>query len=263
MGLRLAVMMRGRNYLQGILGVILALSIWQILPYTGLVTPEQIPPASSVLIRLVQLTSLSDFWLSIAMTVAAAGLGLLIAFILGVAIGALMGSFRVIYDALNPIVEFLRPVPGVALIPVAILMFGPGVTSDVSLVVFGCIWVLIIQTLYGVQALDEVALQTARSFRLNMWDQLRFVQIPSALPYIATGLRISSSIALIIAVTAELIAGNTGLGNSIVLAQSAARPTDMYAYIVTAGLLGIGIHILTTSMEERALYWHQSYRTGR
>ncbi len=88
------------------------------------------------------------------------------------------------------------------------------------------------------------------------------MQLPSALPYIATGLRISSAIALIVAVTAELVAGNTGLGDSIALAQSAGQTEEMYALIVTAGILGVIVHVVFAAFERRLLHWHQSQRAG-
>jgi len=243
-------------------GVLVALAAWQALPATGIVSSTEIPGAAAVLGRLVELLGTGDLWKAVGATLAGAGLGFTAAVVIGVVIGTLMGSSALVRNALSPAVEFLRPVPGVALIPVAMLMFGPGLSSDVALVAFGCVWVVIIQTLAGVGAVDQVAVQTARSFRLSAWDRIRFVQVPSSLPFIATGMRIASSIALIVAVTAELISGNAGLGDSIALAQSAGRVDDMYAYILAAGVLGILAHIGFGGLERRLLHWHQSQRAG-
>lgn len=262
MSLRLTDMAGRRSgaTLLGGAGVLIALAAWQALPAIGLVSGDEIPGAFTVLGRLVELLAEQDFWTAVGATLAGAGIGFVIAVVAGVTIGTLMGSSTLVLNALTPAVEFLRPVPGVALIPVATLMFGPGLTSDAALVAFGCVWVVIIQTLAGVRAVDQVALQTARSFRLSPWDQVRFVQVPSSVPFIATGMRIASSIALIIAVTAELISGNTGLGNSIALAQSVGRADDMYAYIVAAGVLGILAHMAFGGLERRLLHWHESQR---
>ncbi|GAA4738321.1 ABC transporter permease [Nocardioides endophyticus] len=243
-------------------GVLLTLALWEALPASGLVSANEIPGALAVLDSLAALVGTGDFWRAVGATLAGAGLGLGIAVAIGVAVGTLMGSIGIVRNALTPTVEFLRPVPGVALIPVAMLMFGPGLTSDVVLVTFGCVWVVIVQTQYGVRAADPVALQTAESFRMSRWARIRFVQVPSSLPFIATGVRIASSIALIVAVTAELISGNTGVGDSIAFAQSAARTEDMYAYIITAGILGVLAHLAFGGIERRLLHWHQSQRTG-
>jgi len=247
----------------GTAGVLLALLLWQLVPALGIVSGDDLPGAAAVLSELGSLAATGGFWSAVGSTLAGAGVGLAIAVLVGVALGVLMGSSTVAWHALRPTVEFLRPVPGVALIPVAILVFGPSMKSDVLLVSFGCVWVILIQTLYGVRDVDEVALQTARSYGLTRVQRVRWVQLPSALPYIATGLRIASSIALIVAVTAELVAGNAGLGKSISLAQAAGQTEEMYALIVAAGVLGIVVHVLFGALERRFLHWHQSQRAGR
>jgi ABC-type nitrate/sulfonate/bicarbonate transport system permease component len=249
--------------LLGALGVLGALAIWQLVPAVGLVPEEDIPPASAVLGELVSQASGGAFWSAVGKTLAGAGLGLLIAVVAGVAIGTLMATNRVVWHALRPTVEFLRPVPGVALIPVAILVFGASMSSDVFLVAFGCVWPMIVQTIYGIRSLDDVARQTARAYRLTLADRLRFVTLPSAMPYIATGLRIASAIALVIAVTAEIVATNPGLGREIMLAQSAGLSEKMYAYIVAAGILGVLVHLVFSGLERRFLHWHQSQRGGQ
>jgi len=251
-----------RRGVLGVVGVLLALAVWQALPAIGLLPEGDVPGALAVLGALVSLLDSGEFWNAVWATLAGAGLGFLIAVVAGVAIGTLMGAVDLIGSALGPAVEFLRPVPGVALIPVAILIFGPGLSSDVALVVFGCVWVVIVQTIYGVRAVEQVAIQTATSFRMSHLNRIRYVQIPSALPFIATGMRIASGIALIVAVTSELVAGNDGLGSSIALAQSSGRTEDMYAYIVTAGLLGILAHFAFGGVERRLLHWHQSQRAA-
>lgn len=264
MGARLNALPQRRSgaLLLGVTGVALALLLWQLAPALGLVPSDDLPGAGPVLAKLVSLAGTSAFWSAVGSTLAGAGAGLAIAVVAGVALGVLMGSSTVAWHALRPTVEFLRPVPGVALIPVAILVFGPSMQSDIFLVAFGCVWVMLVQTLYGVRDVDEVALQTARSYGLTRAQRIRFVQLPSSLPYIATGLRIASSIALIVAVTAELVAGNAGLGKSISLAQSVGQTEEMYALIVAAGMLGIAVHIAFGALERRFLHWHQSQRVG-
>jgi ABC-type nitrate/sulfonate/bicarbonate transport system permease component len=252
---------RGRGAL-GLVGVVVALTIWQVLPTAGLVPGEHIPGAATVVVVLAGMLGTADFWVAVGATAAGAGVGLLLATVAGLALGVLMGSSPWADYALRPSVEFLRPVPGVALIPVAILLFGPSLASDVSLVAFGCVWVLLVQTLYGVGAVDPATVDSARSYGLTRSQRVWWVQLPSALPYVATGLRIASSIALIIAVTAELIGANTGLGRSIMLTQTGGQTAQMYALILATGVLGIGVHVAFSALERRFLHWHQSQRVG-
>ena len=157
-------------------------------------------------------------------------------------------------------IEFLRPIPSVALIPLAVLVYGTGLESKVFLAVFASFWPLFVQTLYGVQDVDPVVTDTARSFGLGRLERLWRIRLPSAVPYIATGVRISSAVALILAVTAELVIGSAGLGRSISVAQSGGAIDVMYALIIATGILGWALNILATRGERRVLHWHPSQR---
>jgi ABC-type nitrate/sulfonate/bicarbonate transport system permease component len=175
-------------------------------------------------------------------------------------VGLLLGFNQMLYHAFRPAVEFLRPVPSVALIPLAILVYGTGLQSTVFLVAFASTWPLLIQTIYGARDLDPVALETARSFRIRRRDRVLRVTLMGAIPYIATGLRIASATALILAITAELIIGSPGLGREINIARQGGAADLMYALIVTTGLLGWGLNSLFAAGERRVLHWHPSQR---
>ena len=153
-------------------------------------------------------------------------------------------------------IEFLRPIPSVALIPLAVLVYGTGLESKVFLAVFASFWPLFVQTLYGVQDVDPVVTDTARSFGLGRFERIWRIRLPAAVPYIATGVRISSAVALILAVTAELVIGSAGLGRSISVAQSGGAIDVMYALIIATGMLGWLLNILATRGERRVLHWH-------
>ena len=194
-------------------------------------------------------------WLGIAFMI---GLGL--ATLLAVPLGILVGSSRLLYRALRVPIEFLRPIPSVALIPLAVLVYGTGLESKVFLAVFASFWPLFVQTLYGVQDVDPVVTDTARSFGLGRFERMWRIRLPSAVPYIATGVRISSAVALILAVTAELVIGSAGLGRSITVAQSGGAIDLMYALIIATGMLGWALNIVATRGERRVLHWHPSQR---
>ncbi len=116
------------------------------------------------------------------------------------------------------------------------------------------------QTLYGVQDVDPVATDTARSFGFGRASRLLRVTLPSAVPYIATGVRISAAVSLILCVTAELIIGAAGLGREINLARQGGAVDLMYALIVATGLLGWAMNAGFTRVERRVLHWHPSQR---
>jgi ABC-type nitrate/sulfonate/bicarbonate transport system permease component len=189
-------------------------------------------------------------------------LGLGIATALAVPIGIVIGSSRLLYRASRAVIEFLRPIPSVALIPLAILIYGTGLQSKVFLATFACFWQMLVQTLYGVQDVDPVATDTARSFGFSRVQRLFRVTLPSSIPYIATGLRIASAVSLILNVTAELVIGSAGLGRSINVARSGGDVELMYALIIATGLLGVVLNAIFVQGERRLLHWHPSHRPG-
>ena len=172
----------------------------------------------------------------------------------------MIGSSPLLYRALRGVIEFLRPIPSVALIPLAVLVYGSGLESKVFLAAFAATWPLLMQTLYGVQDVDPVATDTARSFGFSRAQRLLRVTLPSAVPYVATGVRISAAVALILVVTAELVIGSPGLGRQINLARQGGNVELMYALILATGLLGMAVNALFTRIEHRVLHWHPSQR---
>jgi ABC-type nitrate/sulfonate/bicarbonate transport system permease component len=253
---------RGAGVVLGALGVLLVFGLAELVSRTGLVSPQDIPPASEVVGELVSQLGSSEFWSQVGNTLLGWAVGLAIATVGGIAFGVLLGSSVYIRTALRPTVEFLRPVPSVALIPLAILVWGQDLGSKVFLVVVGALWPIVIQAMYGVSQVDDVARDTANSYGLDARERLRYLILPSALPFIATGLRIASATALIVGVTAELVIGNEGLGNGIALAQAGGNTELMYALILATGVLGIAIHLLFSALERPLLRWHTSQRSS-
>jgi ABC-type nitrate/sulfonate/bicarbonate transport system permease component len=251
---------RGAGLVLGALGVVLVFAFAELVSRAGIVSEHDIPPPTRVLDEFVAQLGASEFWSQTWNTMLGWAVGLALASILGVALGILLGSSVYVRTALRPTVEFLRPVPSVALIPLAILIWGQDLGSKVFLVIVGALWPIVIQSMYGVSQVDDVARDTARTFGLDRRDRLRFLILPSALPFIATGLRIASATALIVGVTAEVVIGNQGLGNGIALAQAGGNTVHMYALILATGVLGIAIHIAFTALERPLLRWHPSQR---
>lgn len=239
-----------------------ALGLWELVSRTGLVAQRHIPAMSTTVEELFDSLQTNDLWSAIGNTLQGWALGLGIAAGLAIPIGLAIGSSRWLYRGTRVIVEFLRPIPSVALIPLAVLIYGTGLESKVFLATFASFWPLLIQTLYGVQDADPVALDTARSFGLGRFERMWRIKLPSAVPYIATGIRISSTVSLILAVTTELVIGAPGLGAEINVARSGGALPLMYALIIVTGLLGWGLNVVATQAERRVLHWHPSHRTA-
>ena len=242
------------------LGVLGALLVFEVLPRTGMLASNHFPPTSRILTTLAGQLAEASFWTASLNTLEGWALGLGFAAAAAIPLGLLIGSVRLLYRAVRVPIEFLRPVPSVALIPLVILLYGTGLESKVFLAAFASFWQLILQTMYGVQDVDPVATDTARSFGFSRLRRLVYVTLPSAVPYIATGLRISSAVALILSVTAELVIGSAGLGREINVARAGGNVELMYALIIMAGLLGWLLNLGFVWIERRVLHWHPSQR---
>lgn len=241
-------------------GVVLSIVLFELFARSGVVDDRFLPPASAMLGAFAEQVLDGGLWQPVGQTLQGWALGLGLATAAALPLGILIGSVYLLFRATRSVVEFLRPVPSVALIPLAVLLFGAGLESKVFLAAFAATWPILLQTLYGVRDVDPVAVETARSFGVGAPRRLLRVTLPSALPYIATGVRISSSVALILAVTAELVLGTAGLGQEINIARQSGRVELMYGLIIATGLIGWGINVLMTSVERRLLHWHPAQR---
>jgi ABC-type nitrate/sulfonate/bicarbonate transport system permease component len=201
-----------------------------------------------------------SFWTAVGQTLEGWALGLGIATIIGVPLGMLIGSNVYVYRGLRPIIEFLRPIPSVALVPIAVLLWGAQLRSTLLLVVYASFWPILLQVMHGVADVDPVARDTAASYRFTPWAKLRYLLLPTGLPYIMTGLRLSAAVALILAITAELVIGTPGLGKEIGVAMASSAVPAMYALIFVVGLFGVAVNVAFRALERRVLAWHTSVR---
>ena len=246
--------------LRGASGLVGLAVLLEVLPHTGLVSADYLPPASEMGRALWRLLTQDAFWTALGDTLTGWGIGLAIAVVAGVAAGIVIGSVPLLRAATASTIEFLRPIPSVALIPVAVLLYGTDLRSKLLLVVYASFWQVLVQVLAGMQDVDPVADDTARSYQMGNWGRVRYVMWPTALPYVMTGLRLAATVALVLAITAELVIGSPGLGNQMAVAQTSGAVPDVYALVLVTGLLGIAINLVARAVERRTLHWHQSIR---
>lgn len=254
---------RGRSVppaLLGLAGMVAFLAVLELAPRSGLVSSAYLPPFSAMVEALAGQAGDPVFWEALAATLRGWALGLVIALVAGIAVGVLLGTSTFLREATATTVEFLRPIPSVGLIPVVVLLFGSSMTSTLLLVVYASFWQVLVQVVYGVQDIDPVASETARSYRISTLRRLRTVVWPTVLPYAMTGFRLAAAVALILEITGELIIGSPGLGRIIALAQSAGAVENMYALVLVTGLIGVAVNLVARVVERRALHWHPSVR---
>ncbi|KRV47865.1 ABC transporter permease [Wenjunlia vitaminophila] len=247
--------------LLGLLGLVLLAGVLEVLPRTGVVSADYLPPFSEIADALVGVAGEESFWQALLDTAEGWGYGLAIAVGVGTGLGLLIGSVEVLRRATASTIEFLRPIPSVALVPLAVLVYGTGLESTLLLVVYAAVWPVLLQMLAGVRDVDPVARDTAASYRFTRWARLRHVTWPTALPYLMTGVRLSASVALILAISSQLIIGSPGIGKEIALAQSSNAVEEMYALVIVTGALGVCVNVAARALERRVLAWHTSVRT--
>ncbi len=238
---------------------LLGVAVVEITARLGWLT-SYVPPPSVIFAALWRGMIDGDISSQIGVTLSVYVRGLALASVLAVMIGILMGTYKPVFDALKIIVEFLRPVPSVAMIPLAILFFGLGATMRISVISYAAFWPLLINTIYGVRAIDPLALDVARNFGITGREALWRVTLPSALAGIATGFRISATIALVVTITTELIAGNSGIGFFISQMEQANRLPSMYAAIFLTGAIGYLLNTLYFALERRIVFWTPAAR---
>ena len=245
-----------------VLSVLAALGLWELISRTEVISQRDLPAMTTTVQALWSMVQTSVFWIAFGQTVRGWAIGLGLAALLAIPIGIALGSSNFAASAFRVPIEFLRPIPSAALIPLLFLTLGTTLKSEVFLATFGAFWPLLVQTMYGVRDVDPIALDTARSFRLGRNERLFRVTLPSALPYIMTGIRISSTVALILAFTAELFMGTPGLGQRLNYVETFGLNDQIYALALATGFLGVAIHFAVSAVEKHVLRWHPSQRKG-
>jgi ABC-type nitrate/sulfonate/bicarbonate transport system permease component len=251
---------RWQRWWLGVAGLGGFLVLLEVVPRSGLVPERYLPPTSRIAGALADELGQASFWRALGDTLEGWAIGLAVAVSAGVGLGLLIGSVPALRAATASTIEFLRPIPSVALIPLAVLLFGTDLRSKLLLVVYASFWQVLVQVLSGTQDVDPVAMDTAHSYRLGRWARVRHVVWPTTLPYAVTGFRLAAAVALVLAITAELIIGSPGLGKEIAVAQTSGAVPAMYALVVVAGLLGVGVNLAARALERRVLAWHPSTR---
>ncbi|MFD4323428.1 ABC transporter permease [Nocardioides sp. NPDC058538] len=251
---------RGRDAALGVLGLLVVVGLAEALPRLGIVNGSYLPPASAMFTELFDQLGEAAFWTDLGATLRGWATGLAIAMAAGIVLGVVIGSVGFLRDLTASTIEFLRPIPSVALIPLVVLLYGSRPTSALILVVYAAFWQILVQVLYGVADVDPVVRDTARSYRFSRLATVRTVLWPTALPYVMTGFRLAASVALILEITAELIIGVPGLGRSIGVAQSSGAVEKTYALVIVVGLIGVAVNLVARALERRTLRWHVSIR---
>src|ERR1700761_9286647 len=186
--------------------------------------------------------------------------GLAIAVVIAFPLGIALGRSRAVTDYLNPLLQFARALPVVTMAPVFFALFKLGTQMEIATIVFGTLWPILLNTIDGAASVDPVQLETARAFRFSRWERLTRVIVPSALPRVFAGFRLSLSLSLILMVFSELVGSTDGIGYEMNDASNSFDIPLLWSTIVLLGILGYLLNALLTGAERLALAWHSTNR---
>jgi ABC-type nitrate/sulfonate/bicarbonate transport system permease component len=190
-------------------------------------------------------------------------IGYIAAAFLGIAIGIPVGASRNLRNVLEPVLEFLRAIPPPVLVPVLILFAGLGNEMKALVIVFGCVWPVLLNTVAGVRALDGVLAEVVRSYRIGPVARFWHFILPGASPQIFTGLRQSLSIGIILMVISEMFAARDGIGFALVQYQRSFAIPEMWSAIILLGIIGIVLSMIFRAFEAWILGWYHGLRQSQ
>jgi ABC-type nitrate/sulfonate/bicarbonate transport system permease component len=242
--------------------LLVLLALWWIASHGGWVSRVFLPTPEATIASLGEGLNLAgtgqgELAAFTLQTVQRMLLGWLLASVGGVALGALVGISETARGWLLPTLEFVRPLPASAVMPLAIAIFGLGGGMVLFVVAFGAMWPVLLATVHGFAHVEPRLREVAAALEMRRGALLWNVGLPSALPDILAGMRLSITIALIVAVVGEMIASQPGLGQAILLAARSFRASELFAGIVLLGALGFASNALLALVEQRLLKWQR------
>jgi ABC-type nitrate/sulfonate/bicarbonate transport system permease component len=245
---------RGRLILTAI-PIILAATAWELVTRLNIVNALFLPPLSRVLEALWQ--GLATGVLSRAVLVTALRFlsGYVAAAFIGISLGFFMGRYRLLSSTFGPLVEVIRPIPSAALIPLAILFLGIQDEMKIAIVTVGSLWPILLNTWDGVREVDPLLIDTGRTLGLRPWQIDLKLVFPATLPFVFAGLRISLAVALLLALTVEMISGDSGLGYIVIDSERSFGYPAMYAGILLCGIMGLISNYIFEQIQDRVLFW--------
>jgi ABC-type nitrate/sulfonate/bicarbonate transport system permease component len=221
------------------------------------------PPLRQILAAFVDTWTPERLRADVLPSLARLGAGYLLAAVLGVGLGVAIGANPRLRAAVEPVLEFFRAVPPPVLVPVIMLFAGIGNGMKVIVIVSGCVWPVLLNTVEGVRAVDGVLSDTSRAYGITGVARLRHLLLPGASPQIVAGLRQALSIAIILMVISEMFAASNGLGFTIVQFQRTFAIPEMWSGIILLGLLGFVLAELFSLAERSALAWYHGLRDAQ
>ncbi len=239
-----------------IVGPLVLFIIWDLVVRMGLIKAILLPSPAATIATLVTGLAGGPLLLDFGMTVLRTLEAFLIASIVGVPLGVLLGSNEKAYRSVEFLIDFFRSTPSSALIPLFLLIFGVSDINKVAIAAFGAFLIVVFNSAYGVINARKQRVMAAKVMGASRWQVFKDVLVWESLQPSFVGLRSAVSMALVIVIVAEMFIGSdTGLGHRIIDAQQVLNVKSMYAAILAAGALGYALNVLFLLAERRIVHW--------
>ncbi|MBV7380613.1 ABC transporter permease [Maritimibacter dapengensis] len=245
-------LINGRINWPGIIFILLIIMVWEI--WAQIADSFYFPKASAVAMTMVE--DWANLWAATLDTLRRAAIGFVIALVTMLPLGIVLGRIRMLGEIVEPVLEFFRPLPPIAVVPLAIMLLGIGDAAKLVVVVWGASFPIVINTIDAVKVQDPMQARLARSLRLTTWERMTLIDLPAALPRIFAGIKLGITVALLLTVVSEIIVSTNGLGDYLRVAQSDFSMTRVMTAIIVIAILSVIVNGATNWANKRLLDWH-------
>jgi NitT/TauT family transport system permease protein len=235
--------------------VALFFAAWEVAPRTGLVDRTFLPPLSEVLVEGWRLLGNGQLLVHVEASLLRALTGLTVAILVGIPSGLAIGWYARVALVVMPLLELFRNTAPLALLPVFILLLGIGESSKAALIVYSCLWPILLNTISGVHGVDPLLIKAARAMGLSPVRLFFKVILPAAVPTIFVGIRLAGAFSLVVLIAAEMIGAKSGLGYLIIYSQYNFQLQDMYVGILTITFIGLVFNRGLMALERHFTSW--------
>jgi len=237
--------------LKGLVLPIVLIAAWELAARSGFIVAESMSYPAAIARAAVGAVSDGTLLQATKETFGAALAGMALGAALGIACGIAFGLWRLLASLMRLSTEALRPIPSVALIPLALLVYGFGYRMEIAVVAFACFWPLLIVTESAVRGIEPRLIEVSRALGLGLAARIVKIVLPATLPRVFVGLRLAAAVALVVAVTVEITANPIGLGYALIVAQESMKPDRMFVFLLWIGLIGWLINAVLLRAQQR------------
>jgi ABC-type nitrate/sulfonate/bicarbonate transport system permease component len=253
----MAISSQKREQLLGFISPICLLLLWEIAARVGWIDTRFFPAPTAIFAKFGDLMGSGELWLHLWASVQRLFWGFLVGGIPALILGVLMGLYRPVRAAIDPLISATYPIPKSAILPLILLIFGLGEASKIVMVALGVFYPVLINTMSGVVQIDKIYLDVGKNFKASRWQVFRTIALPGAMPSIMAGIKLGVGMGLILIAISEMIGAKEGIGYMIWNAWQILTVETMYVGLTVIALLGFLFNVMLNFIEGRILPWKQ------